>query len=276
MILDQFSLSGKVAMVTGCSSGLGEGMALGLAEAGAGDADQRAVMQVILNRVRHPAFTNTVCGVIFQGSERSTGCQFTFTCDGSLRRTYPDSLWRAARQRAEEMLGGAVFQPVGNATHYHTNWVYPWWSPKLDKIAQVKTHLFFRWRGFWGSRNALSARYAGGEPDPAALRQRANAAKGAGLPLAMLNSNKRAITLNLKTERGKQLLKEMVAKADVLLENFTPDVMTKLGVGWEVLRQVNPRLIYASGSGYGLSGPNRDAMAMGPDDDDDADDNDDE
>jgi CoA:oxalate CoA-transferase len=98
----------------------------------------------------------------------------------------------------------------------------------------------------------------GGEP----LRLRASASKGAGVPLAMLNSNKRSVTLNLKTDRGKQLLKEMVAKADILLENFTPDVMNKLGVGWEVLRKINPRLIYASGSGYGLSGPNRDAMAM--------------
>ena len=97
-----------------------------------------------------------------------------------------------------------------------------------------------------------------GEP----LRVRAAAAKGAGMPFAMLNSNKRAVTLNLKDDRGKDLLKRLVAKADMLLENFTPDVMNKLGVGWEVLKKVNPRLIYASGSGYGLSGPNRDWMAM--------------
>ena len=97
-----------------------------------------------------------------------------------------------------------------------------------------------------------------GEP----LRARAAAAKGAGMPLAMLNSNKRAVTLNLKDERGRALLKRMVAKADVLLENFTPDVMTKLGVGYEILSEINPRLIYASGSGYGLTGPNRDWMAM--------------
>lgn len=98
----------------------------------------------------------------------------------------------------------------------------------------------------------------GGEP----MRLRANAAKGAGIPLAMLNSNKRGITLNLKADAGKQLLKDMVRDADVLLENFTPDIMNKLGVGWEVLRDINPRLIYASGSGYGLTGPDRDLMAM--------------
>lgn len=142
-----------------------------MAEAGAGDADQRAVMQVILNRVRHPAFAATVCGVVFQGSERPTGCQFTFTCDGSLARSYSDALWRTARQRANDALGGYVHAPVGTATHYHADYVYPAWSGELDKIAAVGPHLFFRWRGWWGSGAAMSARYTGGEPDPLALRK---------------------------------------------------------------------------------------------------------
>ena len=81
-------------------------------------------------------------------------------------------------------------------------------------------------------------------------------------PIAMLNSNKRAITLNLKDERGKQLLFKMAAKGDVLLENFAPGVMDRLGVGWNVLHEINPRLVYASGTGYGLSGPDRDNLAM--------------
>ena len=144
-----------------------------MAEAGAGEADQRAVMQVILNRVRHPAFAKTVCGVVFQGSERPTGCQFTFTCDGSLARSYSGSLWRAARERATEALGGYVHTPVGTATHYHADYVYPAWSGELDKIAAVGPHLFFRWPGWWGTNAAMSARYAGGEPDPLALREAA-------------------------------------------------------------------------------------------------------
>lgn len=145
----------------------------GMAEAGSGDGDQRAVMQVILNRVRHPAFAKTVCGVVFEGSNRATGCQFSFTCDGSLARRYADASWTAARKRAEEMLGGATYAPVGNATHFHADYVYPWWSPKLDKVAQVGAHIFFRWRGHWGTTAALSASYAGAEPDPLALRQTA-------------------------------------------------------------------------------------------------------
>jgi CoA:oxalate CoA-transferase len=93
------------------------------------------------------------------------------------------------------------------------------------------------------------------------LRRRASVG-GAALPFAMLNSNKLSATLNLKTERGRELLRTMVCRADVLLENFTPGTMDRLGVGWENLQQVNPRLIYASGSGYGLSGPYRDYPAM--------------
>src|SRR5438477_5497821 len=98
-----------------------------------------------------------------------------------------------------------------------------------------------------------------GEP----LRRRAPPGKSTTFPIAMLNSNKRAITLNLKHERGgRALLFRMVERGDVLLENFAPGVMDRLGVGWEVLHGINPRLVYASGSGYGLTGPDRDNLAM--------------
>jgi spore germination cell wall hydrolase CwlJ-like protein len=140
-----------------------------MAEAGGGDPDQRAVIQVILNRVRHPAFVKTICGVVFQGSERTTGCQFSFTCDGSLSRSYSDAAWTVARRRVGEALDGHVFSPVGAATHYHTDWVHPVWSSQLDKIGQVATHLFFRWPGYWGSRDAARIAYRGGEPAIAQL-----------------------------------------------------------------------------------------------------------
>jgi crotonobetainyl-CoA:carnitine CoA-transferase CaiB-like acyl-CoA transferase len=97
-----------------------------------------------------------------------------------------------------------------------------------------------------------------GEP----LRRRAQPGVTTTLPVAMLNSCKRAITLDLKPERGKALLRELVKRADVLLENFAPGVMDRLGVGWEALRQINPRLIYATGTGFGISGPDRDNLAM--------------
>ncbi|VWX48640.1 cell wall hydrolase [Novosphingobium sp. 9U] len=135
-----------------------------LYEAGNDAIGQMAVGQVVLNRVRHPAFPHSVCGVITQGSERATGCQFTFTCDGALSRVYADAVVQAALRRADMMLNGLVYRGVGLATHYHTDQVYPWWSPKLEKIARVGSHLFFRWPGYWGSAAALVARHAGAEP----------------------------------------------------------------------------------------------------------------
>jgi spore germination cell wall hydrolase CwlJ-like protein len=136
---------------------------------------QRAVAQVVLNRVRHPAYPKSVCGVVYQGSQRSTGCQFTFTCDGSLARTPNAGLWRQARQVAEAALAGKVFKPVGWATHYHTNWVVPYWSSSLVKAALVGTHIFYRWTGGWGTGPAFTGRYAGAEPDVGQLVRLATA-----------------------------------------------------------------------------------------------------
>jgi CoA:oxalate CoA-transferase len=85
---------------------------------------------------------------------------------------------------------------------------------------------------------------------------------GAALPFAMLNSNKQPVTLNLKAEKGRELLKEMVCRADILVENFAPGVMDRLGLGAAELHKINPRLIYGSSSGYGKDGPYRDYPAM--------------
>jgi crotonobetainyl-CoA:carnitine CoA-transferase CaiB-like acyl-CoA transferase len=99
----------------------------------------------------------------------------------------------------------------------------------------------------------------GGEP----LRRRALAGGGdTTLPMAMLNANKRAVTLNLKAEAGKDLLKRLAARADVLVENFSPGTMDGLGVGYDVLKDINPRLVYATGTGFGITGPDRDNLAM--------------
>src|SRR5947207_7627537 len=97
-----------------------------------------------------------------------------------------------------------------------------------------------------------------GEP----LRRRALPGKSATLPFAMLNQNKRGVTLNLKHPRGRELLFAMVKRADVLLENSSPGTMDDLGVGWRVLHEINPRLVYATGTGFGISGPDRDNLAM--------------
>lgn len=138
-------------------------------EAGDDAIGERAVAQVVLNRVRHPAFPKSVCGVVFQGSERQTGCQFSFTCDGAMRRKPSQAAWDRARQIATGAMAGLVFSPVGYATHYHTDWVAPYWSAKVDKIAQIGTHLFFRWTGSAGRAGAFTGRVTGQEPSIAPL-----------------------------------------------------------------------------------------------------------
>ena len=85
---------------------------------------------------------------------------------------------------------------------------------------------------------------------------------GTGLPFAMLNGNKSFVSLDLKSEDGRTALLALADRADVLCENFTPGVMDRLGLGWDVLRARNRRLIYACSSGYGLDGPYRDYPAM--------------
>jgi spore germination cell wall hydrolase CwlJ-like protein len=125
---------------------------------------RRAVAQVVLNRVRHPAYPNSVCGVVFQGSERRTGCQFSFTCDGSLGRAPMAPYWQQARQLAEEALAGYVHRPVGYSTHYHANYVVPYWASSLTKSANIGAHIFYRWQGGWGRPHAFTDRYAGREP----------------------------------------------------------------------------------------------------------------
>ena len=139
-------------------------------EAGNDPAGQRAVAQVILNRVRHPAFPKTVCGVVFEGEQRQTGCQFTFTCDGALARWSPSAaMWASARTIATAALSGTVYRPVGYATHYHTDWVVPYWQASLDKIAAVHSHLFFRWTGWWGTPPAFNRQVQATEPAIAKL-----------------------------------------------------------------------------------------------------------
>jgi spore germination cell wall hydrolase CwlJ-like protein len=125
---------------------------------------QAAVAQVVLNRARHPAYPRTVCGVVFQGSERTTGCQFSFTCDGAMARVPSPTGWARARSVASAALNGTVATAVGTATHYHTDWVAPYWAPRLTKLVQIGTHIFYRWNGAWGLPSAFTGVYQGAEP----------------------------------------------------------------------------------------------------------------
>ncbi|MEJ7777148.1 MAG: cell wall hydrolase [Sphingomicrobium sp.] len=126
---------------------------------------QRAVAQVVLNRMRHASYPSSICGVVFEGSSRRTGCQFTFTCDGALQRRRPDSAgWRTATRIAAQALAGYVHAPVGLATHFHADWVVPYWSTSLAKVGKIGTTIFYRWRGSASHASAFKNRYSGVEP----------------------------------------------------------------------------------------------------------------
>lgn len=129
------------------------------------DDGQRAVAQVILNRVRHPTFPATVCGVIYQGSEKA-GCQFSYACDGAMARQPARAQWLRAARVAASALAGEVFAPVGMATHYHTYAVTPSWNRSLVMTGVFGAHFFHRWKGYWGTGAAFKQVYRGGEPWP--------------------------------------------------------------------------------------------------------------
>jgi spore germination cell wall hydrolase CwlJ-like protein len=175
---------------------------------------QRAVAQVVLNRVRHPAFPNSVCGVVYEGSTRVTGCQFTFTCDGSMRHAPIPSLWNRARKVAAAALNGSVYAPVGYATHYHANYVVPYWASSLVKTAIEGAHIFYRWAGGWGQPVAFSDRWSGREGSPAALRL---AALNAPRPIAQVQAAE--ATVEKLEEAGAKVIEGKDGRVRLL---FTP------------------------------------------------------
>lgn len=124
---------------------------------------QMAVAQTVINRMRHPGYPKSICGVVYEGAARATGCQFSFACDGSLARAPPPALWANAEAVARRALNGFVFKPVGVATHYHADYVAPYWAPTLVKLKQFGQHIFYRWTGPAGTLKAFNGRYSGNE-----------------------------------------------------------------------------------------------------------------
>jgi hypothetical protein len=109
-------------------------------------AGQAAVAQVVLNRVRHPAFPKTVCGVVYQGVGSGT-CQFSFACDGSADRQREAAAWTRARRIAQQALDGYVMAGVGHATHFHLVTLSVPWGGQMVRVAQVGQHVFYAFGG---------------------------------------------------------------------------------------------------------------------------------
>jgi spore germination cell wall hydrolase CwlJ-like protein len=139
---------------------------------------QMAVAEVVMNRVNDSRFPKTVCGVVYQGQTREVGCQFTFTCDGSLRIAPSGLAWDRARDIALHVALGLNKPVTNHATHYHTDYVNPYWSPGMVQTASVGQHIFYRFpktTAEWAhARLALGLQTLDGQPvDADALASRA-------------------------------------------------------------------------------------------------------
>ncbi len=114
---------------------------------------QLAVADVVLNRVKSPVYPNSICGVVFQGSERRTGCQFSFTCDGSMQARVNKRKWKESQDLSGAILAGVRAPISRNATHYHADYVNPHWADTLTPTATIGTHKFYK----FPSRRTIAA-----------------------------------------------------------------------------------------------------------------------
>ena len=118
---------------------------------------QLAVADVVLNRVKSSVYPDSICGVVFQGSERVTGCQFSFTCDGSMEARLNKRLWKSSQNLSAAVLAGMRVPVTRNATHYHADYVSPPWAKTLTPTATIGTHKFYR----FPSKRTVAAAPAG-------------------------------------------------------------------------------------------------------------------
>jgi spore germination cell wall hydrolase CwlJ-like protein len=194
-------------------------------EAGAnGPVAEAAVVQVVLNRLRHPDFPKSVCGVVYQGSD-DEGCQFSFTCDGALARPIDVSAWNEARKVARRALGGYVVRAVGTATYYHADYVFPAWATSLVKMATVGPHIFYRMAGPAGAAAYFNGRYAGNELKltRAILRAGQKPKQKAQVQLAAGDSEKAAVPAGLKVQAERLQRVHTVLAAEPQLQSAKPE-----------------------------------------------------
>jgi hypothetical protein len=115
------------------------------------ESGQAAVAQVILNRVRNPAYPDTICGVVYQNEKRRHKCQFSFACDGRAEIIRSQEAWKTAERIGGEVTDGTTWlDEVGDSTHYHTDYVRPRWGRRMIKVDKIGAHIFYRTRfGGW-------------------------------------------------------------------------------------------------------------------------------
>ena len=102
---------------------------------------------MVLNRVAHKLYPDTICGVVFQNSQKRNACQFSFACDGIPEKIAEKKAWQQAEDIARGVVDSTLYLPeVANATHYHASYVYPYWAPRLKKLTTVGQHIFYTFK----------------------------------------------------------------------------------------------------------------------------------
>jgi spore germination cell wall hydrolase CwlJ-like protein len=111
---------------------------------------QVAVGQVVMNRLSHPIYPKTICGVVFQNQQMRNACQFSFACDGIPETVNDPSSWKQAETIARGVINGSLYLPeVEKATHYHATYVYPDWAPRLKRVVKIGHHIFYKFKRDW-------------------------------------------------------------------------------------------------------------------------------
>jgi hypothetical protein len=118
---------------------------------GESEDGQAAVAQVILNRVRNPAYPDTICDVVYQDQRHRHACQFSFACDGRSEVIAERQQWATAARIARDVTEGRIWiAEVGDSTHYHAKYVRPGWGRRMIKVDRIGAHVFYRTRlGGW-------------------------------------------------------------------------------------------------------------------------------
>lgn len=108
---------------------------------------QAAVAQVVLNRVKSGLYPSSICGVVYQNRNRHLACQFSFACEGRALRVNEPEAWETAKRIANDVLDGKTYvAEVGGATHYHADYVRPYWAKRLKKMDVIGRHIFYKLR----------------------------------------------------------------------------------------------------------------------------------
>jgi spore germination cell wall hydrolase CwlJ-like protein len=111
---------------------------------------QVAVGQVVLNRVAHRLYPDTICSVVYQNKSKRNACQFSFACDGIPERVTERKAWAQAEEIARGVISGKLYLPeVGYATHYHATYVRPQWAPRMKKVTKIGHHVFYQFKRGW-------------------------------------------------------------------------------------------------------------------------------